>query len=71
MRSTEPQRRAGWLVALVGVVALLAACTDDGTRNDVRSPAPTGSLTPASSAEASPSAGGDVSGDAELSPAAP
>ena len=62
MRSTVNRRHAGRLVALIGAVVLVAACTDDGTGNDVRSPAPTGSLTPASSAEASPTAGGDVTG---------
>ena len=64
MQSSGPHRRAGTLVALAAVVLLLAACTDDGTDSDVRSPAPTGSLTPASSAEASASLSpdGDVGG---------
>ena len=43
----------GRLVAVLAAILLVAACTDEG--NDVRSPAPTGSLTPATSAEASPS----------------
>lgn len=67
MRSTDSRRRAGWLLAVVAAVVLLAACTDDGTGSDVRSPAPTGSLTPASSAGASPSAGGRVDANAGLS----
>ena len=64
MRSTRNRRRVGHLTALVATILVLAACTDDGT--DVRSPAPTGSLTPASTAEASasPAAGGDLGGAA-------
>jgi len=63
MRSTRSRRRLGQLIALVATILVLAACTDDGT--DVRSPAPTGSLTPASTAgaSASPAAGGDLGGD--------
>jgi hypothetical protein len=45
------------LVALIGTVALLGACNNDGNGGDVRSPAPTGSLTPAN-ATATPQ--GDV-----------
>lgn len=61
MRSILNHRRVGQLAPLLGAVVLLAAaCTDGGSGSDVRSPAPTGSLTPASSAEASPSVGGDV-----------
>ena len=64
MRSSLSRQQVGPLVALIGASLLLAACTDDGTGNDVRSPAPTGSLTPASStgASASPSPAGDVDG---------
>ena len=59
MRSIRNQRRVGRLVALVGVMALLGACNNDGNGGDVRSPAPTGSLTPAN-ATATPQ--GDVTG---------
>ena len=50
MRSTLNRRRVGRLVALCAAIMLLAACTDDST--NTRPPAPTGSLTPATSAEA-------------------
>jgi hypothetical protein len=50
MRSIPNHLRVGWLIALIVAVLLVAACTDGN--DDVRSPAPTGSLTPATSAEA-------------------
>ena len=56
MRSTPNVPHVGRLAALVGAILLVAACTEAGS--DVRSPAPTGSLTPATSAEASASSGG-------------
>jgi hypothetical protein len=40
----------GRLIGVVAALLLVAACTEPA--NDVRSPAPTGSLTPATSAEA-------------------
>jgi hypothetical protein len=60
---TTPSHPVGRLVAMLGAILLVAACTEPGGDN-VRSPAPTGSLTPASSAEASasPSSGGDLRG---------
>jgi predicted lipoprotein with Yx(FWY)xxD motif len=51
MRSTRSHHRAGGLAAIVAAILLVGACTESGA--DVRSAAPTGSLTPASSAEAS------------------
>ena len=57
MRSTQSHRRVGPLAVALGAVLLLAACTDDGNGSDVRSPAPTGSLTPASSASPTPQGG--------------
>jgi hypothetical protein len=47
------RRRARMPIALIAVVLLAAACTEP--TDDVRSPAPTGSLTPATSAEATAS----------------
>lgn len=60
---TTPNHPVGRLVGLLGAILLVAACTEPGG-GDVRSAAPTGSLTPASSAEASasPSSGGDLRG---------
>ena len=69
MRLIPNDARSGRLVFLIAGILLVAACTDGG--NDVRSPAPTGSLTPASSAEApaSPSGGGYLRGrDASEAP---
>ena len=51
MRSTPTHPHIGRLVALFGALLMVAACTQAG--GDVRSPAATGSLAPASSAEAS------------------
>jgi predicted lipoprotein with Yx(FWY)xxD motif len=56
MRSTRNHLRDRSLAGVVAAVLLVGACTESGT--DVRSVAPTGSLTPASSAEASDSTGG-------------
>jgi predicted lipoprotein with Yx(FWY)xxD motif len=56
MRSTPNRSRIGRLAALVAAILLVAACTDTGG-SDARSPAPTGSLTPATSTGASASAG--------------
>src|SRR5260221_3999151 len=62
MRSTRTHLRIGRLAVVIGVLLLVGACTEPG--GDVRSPAPTGSLTPARSAEASDStAGGYTRGD--------
>jgi predicted lipoprotein with Yx(FWY)xxD motif len=64
MRSIPNPRATGRLAALLGALLVVAACTDGGG-SDVRSAAPTGSLTPATSAEASAStsAGGYTRGD--------
>ena len=50
MRVTRTRNGLGRLLAVLVIVFLAAACTNDDS--DVRSPAPTGSLTPATSAEA-------------------
>jgi len=65
MRSTSRPVQIGRVLVLLGAILLLAACTDGGGGSDVRSAAPTGSLTPATSAEASGSsgAGGYTRGD--------
>jgi predicted lipoprotein with Yx(FWY)xxD motif len=64
MRAIPSPATVGRLANLVAAVLLVAACTD-GSGSDVRSVAPTGSLTPATSAEASASSseGGYTRGD--------
>jgi hypothetical protein len=56
LRSTLHQRRIGRLAAYAGAILLVAACTEPA--QDLRSAAPTGSLTPAASASASTGASG-------------
>lgn len=69
MRSTPKRCQVGRLVALLGAILLLAACTDAGS--DARSPAPTGSLTPPTSAGPSDSSGGGGYTRGDYSSAAP
>src|SRR5258706_3757789 len=58
MRSIPNPRTSGRVAVLLGTILIVAACTDGGG-SDVRSAAPTGSLTPAASVEASASTSSD------------
>jgi hypothetical protein len=70
MRSTQSSRRIGPLAALIAAALLLVtACTEP--TNDAQTPAPTGSLTPATSTGAPASPLGAISEPAAARPGTP